>query len=124
MSRVRKLTLDPYSNVSNLSLVREELKVYCLEHLHDVALSIESLLLDPITVVLEVPNDLSIFSETADPHKLRLFGHQQKYKEYLHAVEERKLQLRKLYGIIYSTFTHEIKLRVESHIDYADIQTS
>ncbi len=47
-SRIRKITLDPYSNVSNLSLVREDLKVYCLENLHEVALSIESLTLDPL----------------------------------------------------------------------------
>ena len=124
LKNIRKLSLDPFTNVSNISSVREDLKSYCLENLREVALSIDSLVLTDIEVIPDIPQDLQSYIGTNDPcgFKARAYEHNLKTNKEL--IKARKSQLEELYGIIHSTFTPDVKLRVENHPDFDAIQLS
>jgi hypothetical protein len=121
---IRKLTLDSFTNISNISAVREDLKSYCLENLREVSQSIESLELPNIEVVPDVPVDMTQFVGTADPGGFKARAYDSSLKANKALLKLRKDQLEELYGIVYSTLTADVKLRVESSPLFGDIQTS
>ena len=120
---IRSLTLDPYTNVSNLYAVREDLKAYCLRDLHEVALSIETLELPDLEEVPSTPPNPAEFSPSADPLKMKIYAYQLALKEYHSKRILRQNQLRQLFGLIYSSFSNDVKLRVLAHPEYNSIES-
>jgi hypothetical protein len=109
---LKTLNLDPFSNVSNIAEVREGLKAYCLAELQDIALSIESLELEEIAVLPDVPSPLEDYLEENDPRGFKAKAYEAVLRCNREELKTRKIQNGKLFGIIYGILSEDSKQRL------------